>query len=61
MICPHCGKPVPLRISPEAIKRAKEMRKEGYSLRDIEEMLKREGYSRISYTSIHRYLEKPEK
>jgi hypothetical protein len=57
MICPHCQKPIEQRVSPKAITRARALRKQGHSLRDIERQLFAEGM-RASFATISRVLAK---
>ena len=59
MICPHCQKPIEYGITAKAEKRARELVKQGYSLRETEKMLFKEGMH-MSFSSIARMLrEKP--
>lgn len=52
MICPHCNKPVPRGLTPEAKRKAIELSKEGYSTRDIQSILG----GVISFSSVARLL-----
>jgi hypothetical protein len=58
MICPHCKKPIDTRVTDAALKRARKLRKEGHSLRDIERILIDEGY-RASFSTLSRKLKEP--
>lgn len=60
MICPHCHKIISWEMPPEAITRAKQLRKEGYSFRDIEFKLRAEGFH-CSFSNISRYFRKKTK
>lgn len=60
MICPHCKKPVQWNVTDEAIKRAKKLQRDGYSLRDIAALLTQEGYQ-VSFSSIARHLRRLKK
>ena len=53
MICPHCKKPIDRKIDRRAIVLAKKLRSQGYSLRDIEFLLKEKGYQ-VSFSSLGR-------
>lgn len=55
MICPHCKKPISWAISKETLKRAKELRKQGYSFRDMEKVLISEGHH-ATYSNLSRYF-----
>lgn len=55
MICPHCKKAIKRGISADAWKRARELRKEGYSLREVEKILFSLGIS-VSYSTLSRRL-----
>lgn len=57
MICPHCRKTISWNITPAALVRGLELRKEGYSLRDIEYRLKEEGMH-ASFGSLSRHFRK---
>jgi hypothetical protein len=54
MICPHCKKPIDRGIQSSDIKRMFELRKLGYSLRDIAMLLE----NRVSFSSVCRLLKK---
>lgn len=54
MICPHCKKPIERKISKKTIAEAKKLRKEGYSLRDIERILHTKGVY-VSFTTLSRH------
>jgi DNA-directed RNA polymerase specialized sigma24 family protein len=51
MICPHCNKPIKLRISADDRKKILKLGKEGYSYRDIAAML-----VHVSFSSVARIL-----
>jgi hypothetical protein len=55
MICPHCGKAIQFHVSAKAIERARHLRDEGFSLRDIEKKLHAEGL-RVSISTLSRAL-----
>lgn len=55
MICPHCSKPIMYGISDEAMTRVRELRSQKYSVRDIEFIMRKEGYV-LSFSSIARKL-----
>lgn len=56
MICPHCGKAFPKRL-PKALRtRALSLVKEGYSLRDVQDILK----GSVSFSTISRWVRKKE-
>lgn len=57
MICPHCHKPITWEITPEALERAKELRKEGHSFRDMERILFAEGFH-ASFSNLSRHFRK---
>lgn len=55
MICPHCHKPISRNVSKEAKSMILKLHKEGYSLRDIESLIKTNG-EQISFSTIGRFL-----
>lgn len=55
MICPHCSKPIEYGVSDQAAKRARELIKQGYSMRETERMLFKEGMH-MSFSTISRML-----
>lgn len=59
MICPRCSELIDISISLETIKKAKALRKKGFSFRDIESLLKKEGI-RIPFSSLARKLKRLE-
>lgn len=60
MICPHCNKPIEYAVGKSAERRAKELIKEGFSLRETEKILFKEGMQ-MSFSSISRMLKKKSK
>lgn len=60
MICPHCRKPIQWEMSAECLIRARQLRKEGYSFRDMEKVLSVEGF-RVSFSNLSRRLRKASK
>lgn len=52
MICPHCKKPIQREHSMELKKKAIELNKQGYSMRDIEALLER----RCSFGTIAKWI-----
>lgn len=55
MICPHCKKKIEHGASAEVVARIKELKREKYSLREMEKILFSEGMI-ISFGSIARVL-----
>lgn len=55
MICPHCKKSIGRGLTTKAKRRAIELKKQGYSLREMEKILWSEGET-VSFASIHRFL-----
>jgi len=60
MICPHCKKSIDRKVSDEALKRAQWLKKSGFSLRDIERILFKEGHQ-VSASTLCRRLKKDAK
>jgi len=55
MICPHCHKAIQHTVSEEALALAKEYQKQGFSLREIEKLLFKDGH-KASAASLSRKL-----
>lgn len=60
MICPNCKIPITWDMPPEAIKRAKSLRSQGYSFRDMERILFSEGFH-CSYSNLSKHFRKIKK
>jgi hypothetical protein len=60
MICPHCKKPFKNGPTPEALRIARELKEQGYTLRDIEMILFTKGIV-VSSASLFKALSKDKK
>lgn len=57
MICPHCKTPITWEMPKEAIARAKKLRQQGHSFRDMERILFSEGFH-CSFSNLSKLFRK---
>ena len=53
MICPHCHKAITYGVDGAVYRRAKKLKDEGFSLREMEKILFKEGIN-VSFSSLSR-------